>query len=269
MNSQDIWFNNITILFDPNYILEIIPLTSMSYGAKINAMTRFALYLSVLLTVIKKKYIYLYIFIVPVLITYILYIFDSRESFVNNAEENSTETNNVEVDAEENNVSPNNEINYRTNVDELEASVENCVKPSNENPLMNIMLTDNFEKRKPACNINNKKISDSVTAELLDSYKDKLYNDTTSIYNPKINERAFYTMPNTEIPNDQTSFANWLYNTPVSCSSGEIGLLKQYRGCAYDYKNMNELKYEMFKKETEASPNNSGINSGINSASSV
>ena len=40
------------------------------------------------------------------------------------------------------------------------------------------------------------------------------------IYNNRNSQRQYYTMPNTQIPNDQTSFARWLYATPPSCKEG-------------------------------------------------
>ena len=59
------------------------------------------------------------------------------------------------------------------------------------------------------------------------------------------NQRDFYTMPNTKSYNDQGSFANWLYNTPVACSMGDENLLKQTRACAFNNKRMNEVSQEL------------------------
>ena len=58
-------------------------------------------------------------------------------------------------------------------------------------------------------------------------------------------------MPNTRVPNDQGTFAKWLYETPVSCSTGNIGELKQHRACAYTNKTLDELKVEYEKIPTE------------------
>ena len=49
-------------------------------------------------------------------------------------------------------------------------------------------------------------------------------------------------MPNTRAYNDQGSFANWLYNTPVSCSQGSEVALKQVRACSYNNKRLDEVE---------------------------
>ena len=124
---------------------------------------------------------------------------------------------------------------------------EKCQPPTDENPLMNILPTDNFEKRKPACNINDPMISEDVTEIIDDTTRERLYNDTTNIYNSGISQRAFYTMPISTVPNDQGSFAKWLYQTPVSCAIAETGALKQVRACAFNNKSMKELSEDLQK----------------------
>ena len=56
-------------------------------------------------------------------------------------------------------------------------------------------------------------------------------------------------MPNTGVPNDQGTFAKWLYSTPVSCASGNNGLLKQMRGCSMMTKSLNEINQEINPSE--------------------
>ena len=65
--SQDIWFNDISVLFDPAFLFEIIPTTTMTLGEKINAITRFAFFLSILLTIFKQNYIYSHQILVKIL----------------------------------------------------------------------------------------------------------------------------------------------------------------------------------------------------------
>ena len=48
-------------------------------------------------------------------------------------------------------------------------------------------------------------------------------------------------MPNTRPSNDQGAFANWLYNTPVSCAQGDEQALKQVRACAFNNKRLEEM----------------------------
>jgi hypothetical protein len=240
---EDIWFNDMSVLFDSAYVFEFIPTASMTFGEKINAITRFAFFLSIILVVLKSNYIYLYVFIIPVIITYIVYIFSaqSKEFFQAN---NSNSNSNINL------------VNTSTTDDELtrvmEKAIIECQEPSDDNPLMNVLPTDNFQTRKPACNINEPQVANDVSNKITDTYVEKLYCDTTNLINRNIGERDFYTMPNTRVPHDQGTFAKWLYETPVSCSTGNIGELKQHRACAYTNKSLDELK---IKLEYEKIPN--------------
>ena len=236
---QDIWFNDIAVLFDPAFIFEIIPTTNMTMGEKINAITRFAFFLSLLLTLFKQNYIYVYVFLVPVIVTYVVYIFspNSREYFkdTSNLEDKSI---NIEKSDEE-----------LTKI--MEDALGECQKPTYDNPVMNVLPTDNFEKRRPACNISDPNISMIVTDKIDDTLKERLYNDTTNIYNSKTSQRDFYTMPISKVPNDQGSFAKWLYQTPVSCAIADKGLLKQVRACAFNNKSMKELSEDLRRLQGE------------------
>jgi hypothetical protein len=246
MNTEDIWFNDIIVLFEPSNLLNIVPTKNMTLGGKINAFTRFTLYLSLVLTIVKQNYLYIYVFIIPVIVTYVVYIFTSQSKEYFKENENSDETKEV--------TNVMNDIDLNKVMED--ALLEECQQPTRDNPLMNVLPTDNFHQRKPACDINNKSISDKITKDIFDSYSEKLYNDTTSIYNSKAYERPFYTMPNNTVPNDQGNFAKWLYATPVSCASGNDGLLKQTRACAYNNKSLNELSEELNTPSNNTPSNN-------------
>ena len=78
---SSIWFNNIEILFNKDNFTEIIPTKEMSFEAKINAITRFSLYLSILLYLVTGNYLYIYIFVITVIVFYLVYIFGGKEMF--------------------------------------------------------------------------------------------------------------------------------------------------------------------------------------------
>ena len=252
MSTEEIWFNNMSILFDTSKLLVIIPDNTMTLNEKINSLTRFILYLSLLLTILKQNYLYLYIFIVPVIISYIVYMFlyNSKEFFKQEKTKMNSNLDNLNnQDNHDNRDNLNNQNNNKNNSIDFNSIMEdalndNCVLPSSENPVMNVMPTDNFQQRRAACNISDKKIADLVSNEINDTYREKLYNDSTSIFNNRISERSFYTMPNSSVPNDQGTFAKWLYNTPVACKLGNTGTLKQVRSCAFNSKSLDELKKE-------------------------
>ena len=104
-----------------------------------------------------------------------------------------------------------------------------------------------MKKRKPACNVSDPDVSMTINEKFDDSLTERLYTDTTNIYNSRTNQRAFYTMPVSRIPNDQSSFAKWLYQTPVSCAVADGGTLKQVRACAFNNKSMKELSEDLKK----------------------
>lgn len=232
-NPSDIWFNDISVIFDTAFLFDIVPQVHMSLGEKVNAITRFSFYLAILLTLIKQNYIYLYVFVIPVLISYIVYVFapNNKEYF------NADPVTDNEINTEKNDTD-------LTKIMEAALEEEECQLPSPDNPLMNVLPTDNFHRRKPACNVLNESVASEVSDLITDTTNEKLYNDTTNIFNERVGERAFYTMPNSQIPNDQGAFVKWLYQTPVSCEIGDNGTLKQLRSCAFTNKSLSELRQE-------------------------
>ena len=52
--------------------------------------------------------------------------------------------------------------------------------------------------------------------------------DVNDIFGKNNSQRQFYTVPGNQVPNDQGSFAQWLYGTPKTCKEGNsIACLSQ------------------------------------------
>ena len=221
------WFNTSKLLSNDT-LFEIIPNSDMSYSEKINSIIRFTLYLSVLLYLSSGNYLYFYIVLITILIIYLVYVFNGTESF-------DTYTNNDKtVNVNDQTVNVNDQTVNVTN-----SNSENCKNPTKNNPLMNPLIGDSTYD-KMACDIKDNKILESVDKK----FCNKLFQDTSNIFNNRFEQRAFFTSPNTTTPNDQASFAKWLYNTPVMCSIGDTGShvgLQNSKSCAYNYKTLNEL----------------------------
>ena len=83
---------------------------------------------------------------------------------------------------------------------------------------MNPLIGDNPYKNKEACNIQNNTILENIDKK----FCDRLYQNTSNIFSNRNNQQRFYSMPNTQIPNDQTAFANWLYKDLPICKSENI-----------------------------------------------
>ena len=84
------------------------------------------------------------------------------------------------------------------------------------NPLMNLSVSD-YNSNK------NIIIDKNVTNETINKnlVHDLPYNEDGGS-NQKMFERSFYTMPVTNLYNDQTEFAKWLYDTGPTCKENTI-----------------------------------------------
>lgn len=205
------WYDDINIIFNKDKLLEFIPLNDLTLEEKLNSLVRFSLYFSVLMTIIKKDYRYIYVALTVMGVTYLVYN-KYKETFENKKE---------------------NILNDKGEA--LKNNLE-CDKPKENNPLMNTLLTDDFKTKKQACTINKE-----VSKDIDNKFYSKLYASGDNLYNSRIDQRQFYSMPNTQVPNNQGDFARWLYSTPVSCEIGEDILLKQQRSCNINYSNINEI----------------------------
>lgn len=226
---SSIWFNNIEVLFNKDNFTQIIPTKEMSFDENINAITRFALYLSIILYLISGNYLYIYIFVITVIVFYLVYVFGGKEMFQGSGTIN-TSAQPIETPIE-------------TPLTPTASSSKKilCKEPTKENPLMNLMTTDNYHQSLPACLTTDEKVESKIDQ----NFKENLYLDTNTIYNNRTNQRSFYTMPNTKPANDQTEFAKWLYHVPVSCEESKTGRLQLHRSCAYTQKSLGELEKEL------------------------
>lgn len=84
----------------------------------------------------------------------------------------------------------------------------NCVKPTIHNPFMNQNILEN--------NISEPCPLDYVYKDVISNFNKNSFKDGNDIYGNQGGHRQFYTMPN----NDQTTFANWLYDEGTSCKQG-------------------------------------------------
>ena len=52
------------------------------------------------------------------------------------------------------------------------------------------------------------------------TYSSSLIRDVNDLFGKNNSQRHFYTVPGNSIPNDQDTFAKWLYATPKTCKEG-------------------------------------------------
>lgn len=201
--TDQIWIQNVDVIFQKDRLLEILPTGDMTYSEKLNALMRLSIYLGILLFIVKSNYLFLYIPIGMGLFQYILYKLDS-DRFTKRDKENMTLD---DIKQEFNNTEERNSktINQST-----------CITPTVENPFMN-PLANESRYRQPACkSFNDKSLQDKIT----NFFDDNLFKDPNDIYDKNNSQRQFFTMPYTTYPNDQGTFANWLYKRPPTCKEG-------------------------------------------------
>ena len=197
--SDPFWLDNYKVLFAFNNLDRFFPSKNMTLVEKLNAIFRLSIYLSIGLYLVSGNYLYFYIMIIVGLFT--IYIYKSQKD-------------NIELYFNTENES------FVNNVNEAVLERENLkVKPTVENPFMNInLITDNKTKERAPSSWNNKKIQENIE----DKFGYNLYRDVGDLYGKSNSQREYYTMPSTTIPNNQTAFAKWLYNTGPTCKEKSI-----------------------------------------------
>ena len=242
------WSNEPTILFKSDSILQIWPLqTSMSFEAKLNAISRFVIILSLLGFVFTAKLHFLIIGVITLAIIYSFYkyrkqtiVYGMTEGFVNdNQNQNQNQNQNSKNGKNKNNkqgkkITPN---TFITNPVTLETVLRTEFHPTTkQNPFGNVLLTDIMDdpNRNAAAPSFNPDVSEDITTAVkkqtqmlnpsIDSTNKQLYGDLKDNYDLDKSMRRFYSTANTSIDSDQGAFANWLYSEmPSGKSSGPDG----------------------------------------------
>ena len=94
-----------------------------------------------------------------------------------------------------------------------------CRKATVENPFGNPNLTD-FGVPQEHSGICRDTQTENVQNEVLNN--GFFMNANSYVWRRKQQDRQFYTVPGDTVPNDQTAFANWLFNDNNNCKAGSI-----------------------------------------------
>lgn len=92
-------------------------------------------------------------------------------------------------------------------------------QPTARNPFMNVLIDEikYNPTRPPAAPINDPQIEGSLD----DVFRVQYTSDPTDVFGKTQSQREFVAMPSTTVPNDQGSFADWLYRIPgKTCKEG-------------------------------------------------
>ena len=185
------WKEDIKILFDNSKLLEIFPSKNYDINRKLNSLVRLSIYYSLAMYLLKKDSRYIAIPIITMVITYFIFTKKGKKDIFTDFTEDRIK-----------------------NIDNM----SEFKKPTLNNPFMNNKITDYGKKNiKRACpSYNNVGVQNRID----ELYEDGVYKDFKDVFSKNTGYRQFYTMPNTEVPNNQGDFAQWLYGKPPSCKEG-------------------------------------------------
>jgi hypothetical protein len=161
--SDPFWLNDPSILFAEDKWYNFVPLGSMKISEALNAVVRFSIYLSIILTASKQCINYLLITPAAMMITYALYVLFPNgkvmESFVSS---------------------------YRG---------EEKTRPTQDNPFMNPKLTDinDNPNKPPSAIVTDKDVRDEVNQAFAET--SNILMDTQDVYGLVQSQRNFYTVP--------------------------------------------------------------------------
>jgi len=222
------WFNDPIILFNKESILEIWPTQQMSFEAKLNAISRIVIFMSLLGFIFTRNFKLIIIGIVTLAIIFTLYKL-RKQSIIK-------EGFSVNPSMQPSPLSP---TPMTTNPVTLESVLRTEFHPTTKkNPFGNVLLTDIADNpnRKAAAPSFNPDVYDDITSsvkkqtqmlnpDIINTNK-QLYGDLYDSYTLDNSMMRFYSTANSRISNDQGAFSNWLYGQmPSGKSSGPDGAL--------------------------------------------
>ena len=238
--SNQIWIDNPKILIESPFYEEIWPTSNMEINQKINAFTRLVILLTIIGFLATLSFRILCVGIITLVLIIILY-------YVSNKMDLNTKEGFDLQDSLNLHGLPGVYPSY-TNPEDYEKLEDLYTKPCPQNPAMNVLIPEIYydPNRKPAAPSFNpkvdKEITDSVKTFTEKPFKDKyiderLFNDLGDAFTLNRSMHTWYSMPNTEVPNNQGGFAEFLYGSMISGKEGNpYGLVKDISlGGAYNY----------------------------------
>jgi hypothetical protein len=228
------WSNDPTILFNKESILQLWPTQQMTFEAKLNAISRIVIVMSILGFLFTRNVNILIIGIITLAIIFSIYKL-RKQSIVSSLLKKEGFSVNSSIQPS---VMPGDSMNsITTNPVTLEKLLRSNFHPTTKkNPMGNVLLTDimddpNRLSAAPSFNPDVyedidkavKKQTQMLYPGIINTNK-QLYGDLADNYDLDNSMMQFYSMPNTRVCNDQGAYAEYLYgNMPSGKSSGPDG----------------------------------------------
>jgi hypothetical protein len=113
---------------------------------------------------------------------------------------------------------PNNPESLLTIDEMIDHEKNTCRRPTVDNPFMNPNITEyNDTHTVAACNADDEEINEEMEV----NFNHDLFRDVDELWERENSQRQFYTIPNTQVPNNQVEFAKWLYKLPPGSNCKE------------------------------------------------
>lgn len=218
--SDKFWLDDPMVLIRNGNYYRVVPNQKMSKIEILNALTRFFVYLTILYVLFARRIEFIYVPIIIILLIIIMYYIQINDTRDMKREEFCRP-------------SGCNPVNF-------------CQRPTEGNPFMNVTMADLMDNRdRPeGCVATDKNIRQDI-----DKYfNNNLFKDVDDLFDRNTGQRQFYTTPITTIPNDQDSFAKWLYKLPETCKENQSNCLK-YEDIRYNRFNPNIDRMERVKED--------------------
>ena len=216
------WFNHPTILLKQTEILEIYPAPAMSTNKKLNSISRLIILLTALGYLITRKAKFLITGLITLVVIIIL-----QKIQINSLKKDKNNNNNKNIEGfVSSEMYKKNEL--YNNADVYSANKQLFTEPTATNPAMNVLLTEIYDNpdrnmAAPAYNPDvdadiNKKTIDMVKKNFNDpNIDERLFKDLGDSFTFDQSMRTWYATANTQVPNDQGSFAEFCYGDMISC----------------------------------------------------
>ena len=206
-NRSDLfWADDINVLYHRKRLIEFFPTNDMSPDERLNAIARLSIYAGIVLFLYRGELWPLYIPIVGLAFTLFLHK-TSKTNRKNSKDENNGNPNDNDGVFREESESPKGK--------RWPPIHKKCTTPTRDNPFMNITVNEYLDDpvRSEACD----QLDPKIKEDLEDHFNYNLYKDVDDLFGKNNSQRQFYTTAITTNPNDQISFAKWLYSVPATC----------------------------------------------------
>jgi hypothetical protein len=214
MSSPPFWSEDPNILLSQKYVFELFPTENMTLNQKLNTVSRLVIILTLIGFAYTKSIRILIIAAIMLGSIYILHVYESkRAAAAAAAAEGYENPSHAIAPADKRNMS-------------------DFLAPSPDNPMGNVLMTDYEDnpQRKPAPPIDDPMITNAVLENAKEfvikqnssqpDIRKKLFTDLGDNFDFEQSMRPFHSNPATEIPNDQTAFAEFCYGGMISCKEG-------------------------------------------------